>query len=105
MTAETRSTHTEGPWKYDDYSHTYHESRVIRKNGVLIAYVCENKGSQFDGLRPNPEVTLANARLIAAAPALLAALEAMYDERDMMYFTEAHALARTAIAQARGSAA
>lgn len=71
--------HTPGPWKF------YHEvfraqisSRKIIEiqdsNGIPIV-----KWSGFDGIdRPKKE-TIANARLIAAAPELLDALDEMID--------------------------
>ena len=83
--------HTPGPWYIDGpaiTSHTYHRLDCIVEN--------------VD--------TLANAKLIAAAPELLEALEQVlieYDEVDLAYgepqsFTSAINEARRVIAKARG---
>jgi hypothetical protein len=60
----------------------------------------------------NKETTCANARLMAAAPDLLAALKLAYrhlngggDSLTGMEFAEAHRLARAAIAKATGEPA
>lgn len=68
------SGHTPGPWAYDPSGEHYY-GKVVRAGGTVIAEIRDAKGSQFNALTPRPEVTLANARLIAAAPDLLAALE------------------------------
>jgi hypothetical protein len=63
MTTET-ATHTPGPWHADGF--------IVRDGGgVLIADACGDS-------RLPPEVSHSNADLIAAAPGLLAAAEAMY---------------------------
>lgn len=56
------TTHSPGPWT--------HESGEIIANGVVIALVYGADDRAYDD-----EEALANARLIAAAPALLEALE------------------------------
>ena len=69
MTQQTAGTHTPGPWKFDG-SRGYHSKDVIRHNGMIVAII------PTDFYRLD---RMANARLIAAAPALLAALEAVRD--------------------------
>ena len=66
-------THTPGPWEYDDSGKDF-ARRTIRRNGIVIAHVAEARGTQFNGMEPTPVVTQANARLIAAAPAMYEAL-------------------------------
>lgn len=65
--------HTPGPWE-DDATEKYYRGRVIRSAGRVIAEIRLMRGTQFDGMTPRPATTDANARLIAAAPDLLAAI-------------------------------
>ena len=63
-------SHTPGPWKHEDRTYVY----ALNEQGSNRFYVDVQRG------RANGELTqlaelLANARLIAAAPDLLAALE------------------------------
>ena len=93
--------HTPGPWEIRDI-HTGHGPVLLNDRNKIIA--------TFDTGGPNE----ADARLIAAAPDLLAALKDIAGERftpqagynaynlDGM-LTEAQELARTAIAKAEGS--
>ena len=60
--------HTPGPWLYDD-TRTHYEQDVIRHNGVVIARIPPAT------VGCGPDTKKDNARLIAAAPELLAALE------------------------------
>lgn len=87
--------HTPGPWNLIAES-------VEDTDGNSIAMVTGGSGCQYIEDDVNAEC-LANARLIAAAPALLDALEtltvAMYDD---VLFEDAITKARAAIAAARG---
>lgn len=78
------ATHTPGPWKYDGSSdplpHDYAcSTERIAAGGVTIAEVatCE------DDTCPGVGEGWANARLIAAAPELLAALASMLGVAEM----------------------
>ena len=67
--------HTPGPWKFDG-SREYHSEDVIRhKHGVVVAII----PTDFYRI-----ARMANARLIAAAPELLGALEAMLRGADLV---------------------
>ena len=65
--------HTPGPWRIDDGDEGVFG--IFDSNGQAIAYLSENpyKG----GGLPGWDVDQANARLIAAAPELLAALKTL----------------------------
>ena len=69
----TNTTHTPGPWTFDGYRHINYASYSIkshdRKGICAIASSIKRPGEESE----------ANARLIAAAPELLAALEAMLE--------------------------
>jgi hypothetical protein len=88
--------HTPGPWYYDGISGT----------DAHIIHVCEGEIAEAfrDAVGAGPAE--ANARLIAAAPDLLAALEEMCEgwppqNPDSPYFAT-YNQARAAIAKARG---
>jgi len=75
-------THTEGPWRVENWKYT--ESRIAwRRDGVpTIVGANDAIAEVFNLYRPNAEddaesEAMANARLIAAAPDLLAALESL----------------------------
>ena len=87
----TKHTHTSGPW---NVSGTFGTAITVGKNHTHIAQATST------GI-PNCE---ANARLIAAAPELLAALEMMLDFESLHTFDQikARKAARTAIAKAKG---
>jgi hypothetical protein len=88
--------HTPGPWAVDDN----HGRRYIEpgSSDEPVAEVCKKKGGEY----------LANAHLIAAAPDLLAALEACESAMAScmadfnQYDQAAYDAARAAIARARG---
>lgn len=99
----TQATHTPGPWGCADTSYHAHDYRLSRPNGEhLPVNAPYNDHSE----------QRANARLIAAAPDLLAALEAVlaawdepyYGDLDMARDTMFDAIepARAAIAKAKG---
>ena len=100
----SETKHTPGPW-YSDTSGEYYAGHVVRHNGVLICRMATPINARAGKVA-------ANARLLAAAPELLAALEAILDGRDLTEppkaMTQAHRhwvlldKARAAIAKARG---
>ena len=102
------SKHTKGPWKVD-----YTKQNVRAGLGVNVAFCGESgvygvNGSQSVGVME----ARANARLIAAAPDLLAALQSIAECCDEDHAardyasrqTEIRGIARAAIAKATGSA-
>ncbi len=75
MGAKTRATFTPGPWKVyvdEDGRQTVEQNAAYLSNGAYCVIVCDIRPS---GLTREP--SNANARLIAAAPALYEALRAM----------------------------
>ena len=98
----SEAKHTPGPWHLDaqesfDGRATYHFYRVFDDN--LNAICCEEYGAHNDG-------GLANMRLIAAAPDLLAALELTHAALSgaNMNMKVVESKARAAIAKAKGGA-
>ena len=85
--------HTPGPWEWDKSMGTW-----VKMDGRV--------GARIIGIGKYPEVSdsevHANARLIAAAPEMLEALELMRDARIPEEYAEAIDKARTAIAKAKG---
>ena len=65
---QKQSKHTPGPWEYFEQRHWRGEKMYgcVRGGGMVIVNGCAPGGTEEDN---------ANARLIAAAPELLAALE------------------------------
>lgn len=109
-----RATHTPGPWKYDGSSDPLPHDKCcsaerIAAGGVTIAEVatCE------DDTCPGVSEGWANARLIAAAPELLAACRELLEWTRDEYQSEVNEdalgpvwrAARAAIAKATPSAA
>lgn len=101
MTPETTSKHTPGPWHLSNLSHRYVRYRL--STDATGYNICD-----MDVFGGPPDEKEANARLIAAAPELLEALEqicnlerrAFREAWDMLQ--EVDRLARTAIRKARG---
>lgn len=110
--------HTPGPWSYRSQPHD--DWGTVRAGRYIICQA-RNPAVDYDDLdeyrRTRTDPYEANARLIAAAPDLLEACEALiaYDEGDddapdagvkmMIDYDHALTLARAAIAKARGEAA
>lgn len=103
MTADTRPAHTRGPWRL----HKADDTLVLDIDGREVAEAC---GSYEDEAEwPRME---ANARLIAAAPDLLAALELATREMRAMRAAvgpglmtdQSIATAEAALSKATGSA-
>ena len=82
--------HTPGPWR-------------VREERVYTRVVTEQGGEWIANLGTNDEKHLANARLIAAAPELLEACEAVLDVEQMWYDVKPMLIA--AIAKATGEGA
>mgnify|MGYP001582264356 CR=1 FL=1 len=85
--------HTPGPWVIDEFM-SEHGFYKIRRESDALCHV----HSFADSDEPTSEAT-SNARLIAAAPDLLAACEAF--EPKMLADTEHRRMVRAAIAKAR----
>ena len=84
----TQATHTPGPWKVNGYM-----VRTDCKISLFVANCCYGATDAIE----------ANARLIAAAPELLAALEWAVETADTeQYEADWYAAARAAIAKAKG---
>ena len=94
----TLPAHTPGPWQLE--TDTQGVYTVTRSPGILIARV----GSGIDAFCEQEE---ANARLIAAAPLLLEALEAAHGSLMEVFYgittKEARALIEGALAVAKGT--
>lgn len=92
MTTATKATHTPGPWRTGDMYSTVFGP----KNGTPCPDVIADVHSSN---------RIANAKLIAAAPEILGALEALLDiaplARDLQT-RNIHALAEAAIRKAKG---
>ena len=103
--------HTPGPWTIAGVSVNPHEGHVIESDsadGRTIAWTCnslDNNGEEYIS-----QEDIANAQLIASAPALLSALEDIVEDiRDDESFSSIEDIAllfraEQAIAKARGGA-
>jgi len=117
-TPPTTAQHTPGPWTHEVNAMMQGQPLLIRAaDGSILTglnatgeIVGRDKGGSYNGRPSISAVDLANARLIAAAPALLAALEAI--AKGMHHITLSGAasrhldcppcIAEAAIRQARG---
>src|SRR5690606_17742348 len=95
---------TPGPWRLSSESPTIIKQCTsligLPDGGVLIGSAC---GHESSGFFPTNEQAISNARLIAAAPELLEALESVLGNcLDSEGLAAAYAKARAAIAKARG---
>lgn len=100
----TAAKPTPGPWQMDypdGWGGVFVESVDATKGKPLIASLYERESA----FPPDDEERKANARLIAAAPDLLAALKALEWAVDGLEYAEEVAAARAAIAKATGGAA
>lgn len=108
------SKHTPGPWIVIDGNFVYAEDKTKPVKGVNGARFANRFSARIEGIRtPNEEIA-ANARLIAAAPDLLAALEGILEHVEGMDLerhggaqcTLCHAyrmIGHSAIAKAKGA--
>jgi len=110
MQTEQTAQHTPGPWNVDMWEYPQDDRRelVIQTATNRLAVLDWDQGQDNPYTIADNEAR-ANARLIAAAPELLAALERMADAwpaqtPDSPHF-DAHIQARAAIAKAKGGAA
>jgi hypothetical protein len=87
------SKHTKGPWK----THLVDDTLVVDGNGLIIAHM----GGLYLGDASPME---ANAKLIAAAPDLLEALEALYAATEQHVTYDVKTVVYNAIAKAKGEA-
>lgn len=92
--------YTPGPWKVDSRAGTVYEFDIVGPNGEDIGYANSSDGADEPALYP----AAANARLMAAAPELLAALKEMVDAASFELPTEwkCFDIAADAIAKAEG---
>ena len=103
---DTKRTHTPGPWEAGNMTgdHTVvistHESSQA---DCWIAMVYMGYGMCKGDIPKAVDEVIANARLIAAAPTLLAALEKIVSDGDYTNPEEMKRIARAAIAQADNS--
>jgi hypothetical protein len=103
-TTEQKTKHTPGPWA-NDKSGEYNRRWVIRHNGLVVA---EIRTSALDRTKDDAP---SNARLIAAAPEMLEALQAVADAYQRMFDVMPVAwqtfddIVQQAIARATGSEA
>jgi hypothetical protein len=99
---------TPGPWAVEPCTHTVWGPAPSDDTRTWGNVICDAKTTdRYYGTRITPEEAGANARLIAAAPDLLAALEALlkYDIGHVGPFAGQRVIeARKAIAKARGNA-
>lgn len=91
--------HTEGPWTYTKFAQSAEDLELMKKHGIEPTLLCNNEGQAIvmagdyrvalvdchtkfkrgNGHKTECAVREANARLIAAAPELLAALEGLIE--------------------------
>lgn len=96
----TQSKHTLGPWKFRN-----EKSRPVTRiyaNGDAIASALRPKREVLEGFHIPEQEVIANARLIAAAPDLLEALERCVSVLSMHDTPHIYNQAKEAIAKARG---
>jgi len=99
----TEPQHSRGPWEYNDPAKftqghgSFSETAVYAAGNAFPWRMAEVAG-------PDGATEIANARLIAAAPALLAALQAMLAASNYDEVAASNKAARAAIAKATGSA-
>jgi hypothetical protein len=88
------SAHTPGPWRVGDAGHTvFGAPDAGRATPDRVATLCQSRFS-----------ARGNARLIAAAPDLLDALNAVYADTEVWPSDELRILVEAAIAKAEGQA-
>lgn len=101
--------HTPGPWMQGPTANTWHKVYEGKKGEYGGRAICTLHNIHANGARQRGdfETETANARLIAAAPALLEALRLMLDTTrhcDGRPYQSSFDAARAALAQAEGGA-
>jgi len=101
--------HTSGPWKVENWKYTDSRSAWRRDGVPTIVGVNDAIAEVFNLYRPNAEddaesEAMANARLIAAAPEMLAALEELCADKYLADPINADRMAnaKAALAKAKG---
>lgn len=102
------TAHTPGPWEYDGLTPAHNHPAIMDPTGTIqLAHVLT--GRNLEGKRVDEFEADANARLIAAAPELLAALRLFLGLMDLaapaIKGEPEYKAARAAIAKAEGGAA
>jgi len=96
---KTKTKHTQGPWKVLENGKGIGKHCVgTTSDAPIQAVICE---IDTKSLQTNDAIRLANARLIAAAPDLLAALKSLRWQYPAN--SEAHEIAAAAIAKVEGN--
>lgn len=95
--------HTPGPWQFDTKDDAYVASEDYHIIRAGCGFLAEAKDRREPGFRIAGHMTVADARLITAAPDLLTALQGVLRVADRQ--TDEFDAARAAIAKATGSAA
>jgi hypothetical protein len=96
----TTATHTPGPWHNDGQFIVAPDPAGIHRD-IYIAEIVENDD---EGRLATPEQRLANAELLAAAPALLTAAQLVLDRWCQGDLAEAVRMLDSAVAEAAGGA-
>ena len=99
-TDSTQATHTPGPWELQERPSTSDHEPIKAANGDFVAYALRQLRTE-DAAIPVDPTERANARLIAAAPELLEALQVIAPDFYLLP-TRVQAIARAAIAKATG---
>ena len=101
-----RASHTPGPWKVgEDEPFVYALNNAGTNRffaGVQAGWLTEGGTNKPTDVRTSHDEIMANARLIAAAPDLLEALEKLLAFHIAAHNHPIHAAARAAIKKARG---
>ncbi len=79
MNATTKTAHTPGPWKWSQESVDPEWAVVTSEGGNVVANVNSETGPDIPPLVSTKMPQHANARLIAAAPAMYEALSRLFD--------------------------
>jgi hypothetical protein len=99
-------THTPGPWKLGEFSETGgYDCMTAGISAGPAQFDGASYGQKTNGTPMTPEEKarmLADARLIAAAPEMLAALEAVLRNEWTVLRADVEDVVRTALAKARG---
>lgn len=70
-----KSKHTPGPWVHDTRGYPHPDVKAANGRNVACTWGVNHSSKTKEAVEAQNQVTRANARLIAAAPDMLAALE------------------------------